>query len=462
MPASDNMNKTSVRVSLNGMEAFLYLPAPDAAGEYTIQLLKVILAQSGIINGLIDDAIAGILERELYNQEVLVARGTEPVDGIDGYYEYMFQGHTDSKPMIRDDGSADYWSVNSIEQVTAGQVIAVYHPPIQGTDGMDVRGKAVMAKRGKEQPMLKGKGFKRSEDNCIYTAEIDGKIESQNDRVVILPIYEVSGDADVSVGNIDFRGDVVIHGNVENGISIKASGTITIDGTAEACNLEAGKDIILRGGMLGGNKASVVTRGNIFAKFFENTAIEADGSVQADVFMNCRIKSKEKVVVKGNRGSIIGGEISAVQGVESYSIGNDAETKTVIYAGAGTGISQRLALLQKKVAATKEELGKIEEGLAKFKMLETQRGTSYANDPRRVALLRIRIRDMAVIAEDEAEIKKLEQLVARSKGAVITVSDRVYPGVFINIDSSRLIVKNIAANVEFYLLEDSIRTRTAK
>ena len=69
---------------------------------------------------------------------------------------------------------------------------------------------------------------------------------------------------------------------------------------------------------------------------------------------------------------------------------------------------------------------------------------------------------MAVIAEDVAEILNLEQLVARSKGAVITVSDRVYPGVFINIDSSRLIVKNIAANVEFYLLEDSIRTRTAK
>ena len=79
----------------------------------------------------------------------------------------------------------------------------------------------------------------------------------QNDRIVILPIHEVQGNAELSSGNIDFRGDVVIHGGVESGVKIRATGSITIDGVVEACTLEAGKDIILRSGMLGGNKASV-------------------------------------------------------------------------------------------------------------------------------------------------------------------------------------------------------------
>ena len=37
--------------------------------------------------------------------------------------------------------------------------------------------------------------------------------------------------------------DIVIHGNVESGVNIRAPGSITIDGVAEACMLEAGKDI---------------------------------------------------------------------------------------------------------------------------------------------------------------------------------------------------------------------------
>ena len=460
MPASTN-NKASVRISLDGMEAFLQVPVPDTGEEYTTQSLKTLLAQSGVKYGIIDSAIDDIVEHKLYNREYLVAKGIRPVDGIDGYYEYMFDLNRDKKPKIRKDGSVDYWSVNSIQAVTQGQVIAVYHPPIQGSDGKGVRGNDVLAKRGKEQSLLKGKGFSRSADNQTYVADMDGKIEMQNDRIVVLQIHEVNGDVDLMIGNIDFHGDVVVHGNVESGISIKATGSITIDGTVEACTLEAGKDIILRGGMLGGNKASIVTRGNVFAKFFENTMIQADGIVQADVFMNCKVISKEKVVLKGSHGSIIGGEINAVQGVESQGIGNEAERKTVVSAGAGSGINKKQAFLQKKTEATRAELDKIEAGLEQFKLLETQRGVSYASDPRRMALLRVRIRDMAVLAEDEAEMRKLQELSERARGASIIVNDKVYPGVVINIDSAKISINNIAANIEFYLLEDRIRTRAA-
>ena len=77
---------------------------------------------------------------------------------------------------------------------------------------------------------------------------MDGKIDIENDKIRIQPIYEVSGDANLTTGSIDFTGDIVIHGSVESGVTIKATGSITIDGNVEACNLEAGKDIILRSG----------------------------------------------------------------------------------------------------------------------------------------------------------------------------------------------------------------------
>lgn len=450
-----------VQTNNSEMEAYLQVPTPENEEDYTIGYLQTLLEQNGIRYGIIQSALKRIIDGQIYNQPVMVASGNPAVDGVDGYYEYKFSHNKDSKPQVKEDGSVDYWSVNSIHSVTAGDVIAVYHPPVQGSDGTNVRGVPVLAKRGKDQAMLKGKGFVRSEDGLTYTAEIDGKIEMQGDRVMVLAIHEVGGDADISTGNIDFRGDVVIHGNVENGIVINATGSITIDGTVEACTLKAGKDIILRRGMLGGHKASVKTKGNIFAKFFENTSIEADGNIQADVMMNCEVDCKGKITLTGRRASIIGGEVHALEGIEVMSLGNDAETKTYIYVGADPEMHTRLAMLEKKIAEVKEELAKVEKGIEQFKLLEREKQVSYASDPRRMALLRIRIRDNATLAESETEFRKLEEMLGRSVGASAKVLDKVHPGVRINIGIERMKIQNEASNVEFYLLENKIRTRPA-
>ncbi len=460
MPEATNL-KPTVQIAQNELEAHMIVPTPEDDRVYTVAELRAFLDLAGVRLGIMEDALKDICENRLYNQEILVAQGIAPVDGVDGFYEYMFQASADKKPIIKPNGSVDYWSVNNIQSVGAGDVIAKYTHAVQGTDGKGVKGNTVFCKRGKEQPLLKGKGFIRNEDDTIYTSEIDGKIEMQGDRVVILAIHEMSGDADITSGNIDFRGDVVIHGNVESGIVIKASGSITIDGTVEACTLIAGKDIILRGGMLGGNKASVKTKGSVYAKFFENTQIEAEGIIQADVLMNCNVDCKQRIILKGHRASIIGGEIHAIQGVETFNIGNDAETKTYIYAGAEEGMHSRALQLEKKIAETRQELKKIERGLEQFDLLQKEKGGDYRNDPRRMALLRIRIRDIAMLAEDEAEYKKLEELLARGKGASVKVLSKIYPGVQINIDGERIKVQNEAENVEFYRIENVIRTRAA-
>lgn len=443
----------------NDMEAYLQLPYPKDEEDYTVAYLQALLEQNGIRYGIRETALKRIIDGQIYNRQVLVASGKPVVDGIDGRYEYKFQRDKDTKPPIKEDGSVDYWAVKSIQQICAGDEIAIYHPPVQGTDGMNVRGKVILAKRGKDQAMLKGKGFLRSADGLTYTAEIDGKIELQGDRIMVLAVHEIGGDANISTGNIDFRGDVIIHGNVESGIVINATGSITVDGTVEACELKAGKDIILRRGMLGGNKASVKTKGNVIAKFFENTHIEAEGNIQADVLMNCDVECNKKVILSGRRGSIIGGAVHAVEGIEVSNLGNDAETKTYLFAGADPNMQTRMVMLRKQAADIKTELAKVEKGIEQFKLLEQQTQTSYANDQRRMALLRVRIKDNAALAECETEINRLEDLIGRSAGASVKVTNKVYPGVRINIGVERLQVQNEAVNVEFYLLENKIRTR---
>lgn len=456
---TQNEQKPIVRVSYNDMEAYLMLPEPPEGEEYTVAMLMDALEEKGVSEGIDHRKIQEMVSQKLYNTEFMIAAGVAPTDGVDGYYDYNFDTNFDSKPKVLPDGSVDYWSVHSIESVVADQVIAIYHPAVEGTDGVTVKGKVLQAKRAREQMPIKGKGFARLDDNLTYKALMDGKIEMQNGRIVILPIHELHGNAELGSGNIDFRGDVVIHGNVENGVSIKATGSITIDGVVEACVLEAGTDIILRSGMLGGNKASVKAKGNITAKFFEFTKISCEGNLQADVLMDSDVVCQGEVVMNGPRGSIIGGTIHAIRGVTVSTLGNDAEKRTDINVGAGVEVYSRVRVLEKKIETTQIELEKIEEGLAQFDLLQAERGVSYANDPRRMALLRVKIRDTATCASDKEELRKLRNLAEGSRGACVSVIREVYPGVIINIDEMKFTLKNMATGIEFYKQPDKIATR---
>ena len=55
-------------------------------------------------------------------------------------------------------------------------------------------------------------------------AEKTGRVDYKNRSVTVSSCYTVSGDADLSVGNISFNGDVLIKGNVISDITIEASG----------------------------------------------------------------------------------------------------------------------------------------------------------------------------------------------------------------------------------------------
>lgn len=436
-----------IRVSHDNMKAYLFLPNP-VMDTYTEREIEEALQNSNVAYGIQEDKIREVIEQQIYNREVLIAQGDAPKDGVDGYYEYKFDVNFSKKPKLCPDGSVDYWSIKMVEIVTEGQVIAVYNQAIPGEDGTDLRGKPVLAKRGRDLVPLRGKGFERSEDGLTYTSLMDGKIEMSNDRITILPVYEVNGDVDLSTGNIDFRGDVIVHGAVCSGVSVKATGTVTIDGVVEGAKIEAGKDIILRSGVMGASRAVITTRGNITAKFFEYTRVHANGSIWADVFLNCQVSCGERIMLDGKKASIIGGKVGAIQGVVVHTLGSDGEVKTHVRIGNDSSVRRRIGILRNKIEVEKANLEKIEGGL---KILKDAK-----NDPRRTDLLRVKIRDTALLAEDMAELEKLEDQMERARGGSVRVLGHVYPGVSVEIDDLEVHVKEEQISLEFVRQMDRI------
>lgn len=437
-----------VRIDDDDMRAFLCIQE-ELKNDYNNEaVIYQFLKEKGVNYGIIEENLKELLEKQLYNHEIVIAQGLQPENGVDGYYEYKFNLDFSKKPKIRPDGTVDYWSIKMVETVEEGQVIAIYHKAYQGKDGMNVKGKIVLAKRGRDQVPLRGKGFERSEDGSIYTALIDGKIEMMNGRITILPVYEINGDVDLSVGNIDFRGDVIIHGGVCTGVSIKATGTVTIDGIVEGAQIEAGKDVVLRSGVMGASRASITSRGNITAKFFEYTRVHANGSIQADVFLNCKVTCGGSIILDGKKASIVGGDVWAIERISVHTLGSDGEVKTKVRIGNDAAVVRRIGILKSKIEVEEENLRKIEEGL---KMLG-----DVKNDPRRTELLRVKIRDSALLSDDTAELEKLENQVERARGGNIAVKGKVYPGVSVEMDDLRVQVKEEQENLEFVKNQDKI------
>ena len=81
-------NKESViKISKDKLSATL---EPNDAG-YTLKDILALLDNNGIKQGIDEATIKKMLEKEIYESPITVAKGKLPVDGEAGYYTYHFR-----------------------------------------------------------------------------------------------------------------------------------------------------------------------------------------------------------------------------------------------------------------------------------------------------------------------------------------------------------------------------------
>ena len=458
---SKDDGKPNLRITQDGMEAYLILPIPEVDVEYTREEIALLLETKGVVKGIKEDKLELARKDKIYNREILIAQGKEPIEGSDGWYEYKFQREFSRRPEIMPDGSANYFRMQLLATVNEGDVIAVYHPAIQGEDGYTVKGAPRNAKRTRDLPPLKGKGFERSPDGLSYLSSLDGRVEVRGDKITVSQVYEIPGDVDIAIGNIDFRGDVMIHGSVRLGLSVHAGGSLTIDGIVEAgVNLSADKDILLKSGMMGDSRASVITKGNLFCKFIEYAQVTVGGSIQAEALLSCDVECGNKITLTGDRGRILGGRVRAVRGIEANTIGNQREVVTIAAAGVESDVYRRLKLLEHKQEVTQKKLQMIEDEIMEYeKKFHAFHMTPKENDMTKMNLIRAKIKESAILSQNQIELEELSELSERAKEAKIKVYSAVYPGVLIMIDDFNLPIKELQKNVYFEMFLDRIIMR---
>ena len=355
--------EVAVEISADEMEASICVLPPDEGGApISFQAAAERLREAGVTYGLSVIGIRTALKEKTYGQHYSVAKGALPEHGEDGTLIYHFdKNKKDGRPIEDGEGKVDYRNLDIFEAVKEGQLLITRTLATPGKPGCTVTGRELKPKPGREVNLPKTKNVNINEEKTAVYAATSGMVQMQDGAVAVSDVLTVRGDCDFSVGNIDFEGSVVIGGAVISGMSIKARGDITVGGIVNEAELTAGGNIELKRGIQGADKGKLTASGNITAAFIERAEVDAMGDVVADVIMHSRVEAGQRLILKGKRGNILGGEAHVGREVFAKTIGSIAHVQTDIEVGFSPHKAARLRFVREELERLEGEERKIQQ-----------------------------------------------------------------------------------------------------
>lgn len=443
--------KSYVRIAEDKKEAWLYLCAPEEGTRYEKSEIMRYLQLNGVEAGINESHVAAMCKKQIYDREVRIASSEKGEPGRAGHFEFFFSTEK-PRPEIRNDGTVDYRSMSLVQNVEEGQLLAVYHPAIQGTAGRDVTGAFEKANTYKELRPLTGKGISNEEDPNKYYAAKSGKIEYDGDnKLSVVEVYEIHGGCDYANNAlVDFNGDVIIHGNVEAGVTVRAGKSLTVDGVVESANITAGGTVALKRGMQGAGKGTIVAGGDVFTEFIEYANVSAGGTVQSNVILNSKVTAGDQITLTGKKGLIAGGYVHAMMGVNCQNAGNQSEIKTGIHVGVMPEIMEQRITLNEEYTKMNQELDAVAASMAKILRVRQQTGELSEQLQAHLDDLKKKKSDIYIkCIRTKKQVDDLERIILKSREAKIRISGNIYKGTVISIDDNRMVINRDTSFMEY-------------
>lgn len=216
---------------------------------YTVNEVYDALSDSGIVFGLIKESIEQIPALKEVNN-ILIAKGKEVIDGIDDKINIKFEMDNRNKKLIEDEeGKVDYKSIGRVESVEPGFILATREEGQDGEDGVDVKGNKKKHKVAKKYQLKAGEGCELKDENTVI-ASMKGKPSVKGNIFCVYDVHIIEKDVDIKTGNIDFIGDVIVHGNVKEGMELKVGHDLIINKNVESAKINSVGDIEIIGNVI--------------------------------------------------------------------------------------------------------------------------------------------------------------------------------------------------------------------
>lgn len=433
-----------VTVSEDKMLATARFYAPCEGGELmTKEELLNDLAYQKIVYGIDEAAIDDFFADKKYCTDIVVAKGTEPRHGEDARIEYFFNVDLKVKPTLKEDGSVDFFHLNTINHCNKDDLLARLIPEDLGDYGTNVYGEKIKPRDVKRAYLKFGKNIRLGEDGLEIFSDVNGHVTLVDDKVFVSNVFEVE-NVDNSTGNIDYEGNVQVNGNICENFTVKAKGNVEIRGVVEGAYIEAGGDIIIARGMNGMGKGTLKAGRNIVAKFLENVkSVTAGGYVMTESILHSTVMAKTEVTVSGKRGFITGGRVCAGNMITVKTLGSSMGADTIVEVGTDPNVKIRLQELQ----ASTMEINKILRSIQPIIDAGNQKiakGIKLEPDQLKyvLSLMKLRETKIAQLQKENEELNEIQTELGLMAAGQVVVNGEVYPGTKICIGDTSLVVKS--------------------
>lgn len=432
--------------------------APSNAGSLMSkdEILKDLYARQ-VRFGIDEAAVDAFLKNRTYCTDIVVARGKEPRHGENAWIEYFFETDLQAKPTRREDGSVDFFNLNTMNHCKKGDLLARLHPEDKGEEGCNVLGERLRPREVKHLSLRYGRNITISEDRLELYSDINGHVVLSGDQVFVSDIYEVE-NVGPATGNITSEGSVIVNGNVQAGFSITAKENVQVKGVVEGAVIQAGGDIIIERGMNGMGRGKLLAGGRVIAKFVENAEIEAGTYVEADSLMHSRVSAKTEITVDGRKGFIAGGIVRATEKVACKTLGSELGADTVVEVGVNPEQKARFVVLQKEIVELQKKYTTVKTTLtgaaAKIKS-----GVKLSPEQMKYVqtLLAASQQMEKQLADDNAEFDELEGMLGQKTEACVCVRDTAYPGTKVVIGDDSMTLKSKVQFCRFALVGGEVK-----
>ncbi|WP_438350162.1 DUF342 domain-containing protein [Paenibacillus sp. FA6] len=452
----------TVSISDDKTVAYLQFSKEDDKFKCTIEELEQFIQHQRVKYGIDRNILQQIADHpeRFYIARTPVAYGQKPIDGVDGQIEVLLKVSDDKnlKDSETSQEKVDHKEVNNLNNVRKGQIIAKRTAPEPGENGTSVTGEVIAFKPGKDVKFKAGKNvIVNGEQTALYAA-LDGMITiTEKKKINVFPIYEVNGDVDYSIGNIDFVGSVIIRGNVLSGFRVKAAGDIRVIGGVEGAELDAEGSIDISSGIIGYNKGYVKAGHNVKSSFIQEGHVTAgEDVIVSQSIMHSNIRAGRNVICNGTKGLIVGGNIQAGEKVIARTVGNSMSTVTGIEVGVVPTLRNELADLRNQLKLQIDHSEKTEKALNLLNLLASQGQLTPDRVAMRVKLNVTQKSQINELSQTKERILEIEKSLEDTNKARVDIIRTIYGGSKIVIGRYTRFVKDTSERVSFYYTDGDI------
>ncbi|MFT5452981.1 MAG: hypothetical protein ACI9N9_002479, partial [Enterobacterales bacterium] len=338
-----------VEINDTKLEAILSISASEGGREISLNEAEGLLEKAGVTYGIDNSKIEELLEvaRKSPPGETSsagVAFALMPVTGDDAHFLPLIDTANERilKPRLREDGSVNMLDLGDMPTVKIGAELLRKVPLTDGEKGIDVCWGFIAPEPGKDFDFKPGKGTEISnQDELLLISTISGQPNLLPRGMKVDDAIKVKA-VDLSTGHITTDANLIVKGDIGEGMKVRCEGDITVGGVIESADVIAKGNIIVGKGILGRTaehahsaaelSVSIKTGGTIFAMFASYASLKAKGGIMiAEQLLHCDATSESQIIVGNEKtvgSQIVGGITRSSVSIETDILGASAGVLT--------------------------------------------------------------------------------------------------------------------------------------